>query len=169
MKAFVCELEAEVLGAVLESHWPDEVEPSLREHVPSCIVCSDVVAIAASFDIARQHTHSAVVVPDASRIWWFAQLRARREAAQEAARPIFATQIAAFAWAMGLIAVCVGTALTWFQVARGWLWTIVAGLDSRAIFGGAMTALLEHGMLIIVVAAAVILLPALAYFAMGKE
>ena len=169
MKPVECGFESEVLAAVLQSRWPDEVDISLSEHVASCAVCSGVVAIADAFDAARQHTHASAVLPDASRIWWFAQIRARREAAEEAGRPILATQIAAFAWAVGLLAVCLGTALTLFQGTRNWIVAMVGGFNTRAIVSAAMTPLLAHGVLIALAAAIVVLLPAAAYFAMGKE
>jgi hypothetical protein len=148
MKRVDCEAEAEVLAAVVEFRWPERVDARLREHVSSCAICSAVVAVAGAFDLARQDTQALAVLPDSSRVWWLAQLRARREAAEAAARPITATQVIAFAWAVGLLGVCLGAALTWFQ---------------------STTLLVEHGVLIVGTAAVVFLLPAVAYFAMGRD
>ena len=148
-----CEFEAQSLAAVLEYRWPHAVETPLRQHIAGCSICSEVVAMADAFAAARQDTRSIATVPDASRVWWIAQIRARREAAEEAARPILATQIAAFAWAIGILVVCLGGVLAWFQPARVWI--------------GSM--LVAHGFVIAIAAAIVLLLPTAAYFAMGKE
>lgn len=148
-----CECEAEALAAVLEARWPLAVDSALREHVEQCPICSEAVSIAGTFTLARQDSHAAAELPDASLVFWMAQLRARREAAHDAARPILATQIAAFAWAIGLLFVSLGAAPTWFQSTRSWMESI----------------LLTHGVLIVLVAAFVVLLPTAAYFAMGEE
>ena len=148
-----CEFEAQALAAMLEYRWPHAVEPTLREHVAGCASCSEVVAMADTFAAARQETHSIATVPDASRVWWIAQIRARREAAADAARPILATQIAAFAWALGILVVCLGGVLAWFQPARVWISSMVVA----------------HGFVIAMAAAIVLLLPTAAYFAMGKD
>jgi hypothetical protein len=153
MRAFECEFEAQTLASVLQSRWPLGVDAELREHVSRCAICSDVAAIAGSFELAREHSHAAAVLPDPSRVWWIAQIRARREAAGDAARPILATQIAACVWAIGLLVVCLGAALAWFQSTRGWMESL----------------LLAHGVLIALAAAIVVVLPTAAYFAMGKD
>lgn len=153
--SFECEFEAEVLADVLQLRWPDAVGAHLREHVLGCPICSEVVAIAAAFDGAKEE----VVLPDSGRVWWMAQIRTRREAAETATRPILAAQIAAFAWALGLLAVCLGTAFTWF----------VTDVDVKSLVSSAATLLGQHGAFIIGTAALVFVLPAAAYFAMGKE
>ncbi len=160
MNSVECEFEVQALAAVLEERWPVGVEASLREHVSACPICSDVVVIADTFTVARRHSHAGVALPDSSRVWWMAQIRARREAAAEAARPILATQIAACAWAVGLLAVCLGAALTWFQFTRGWIGSLISV---------ASTLLVTHGVLIAIATAIVLLLPTAAYFSLGKE
>ena len=168
MKPVECRFESEVLAAVAQSRWPQQVEAPLREHVTDCAICSDVVTVAAAF-VARQDTNASAVLPDASRVWWLAQLRGRREAAQSAARPIAATQLIAFAWAVGLLAVCLGTALTWFQSARTWLASISTGFEATAILSSVTTSLVAHGTFILCTAAFVLLLPAAAYLALGRD
>jgi hypothetical protein len=56
-------------------------------------------------------------IPDSGRVWWKAQIRARREAAEAVGRPITAVQIVAFACAMGLLGACIGATSSWFQAA----------------------------------------------------
>jgi hypothetical protein len=102
-----CSLESEVLSAVLEGCWTEQ----LREHVSGCVICTEVAAVAGAFKCSRE----AVVVPDVSRVWWLAQLKTRREAAKSATTPIVAAQIAAFIWAVGLLVVCGGVVVSWFH------------------------------------------------------
>ncbi|MDQ2713185.1 MAG: hypothetical protein M3Y24_13320 [Acidobacteriota bacterium] len=169
MKSVECQFESDVLSAVAQSRWPQQVDASLREHVTACAICADVAAVAAAFDFARHETNALPALPDASRVWWLAQLRARREAAKAAARPITATQLIAFAWAVGLLAVCLGTALTWFQSARNWIASTFASFDATVIVSSVTASLVGHGALILCTAALVLLLPAAAYFAMGRD
>src|SRR6266567_981080 len=103
MKLLECEFESEVLAAALQSRWPERVDVQLRAHVAACAICSDVVAIAVAIDDAREEMRVRVVVPDSGHVWWLAQLRARREAAEVAGRPITAAQVIALACAVGLL------------------------------------------------------------------
>ena len=169
MKPVACKFEPEVLAAVLQFCWPERVDASLRQHVSGCVICSEVVALTGIFDQARQETHARAVLPDSVRAWWLAQLRARREAAAAAARPITATQVIAFGCTVGLLGACLGTSFSWFQVTRGWLPSIFTGLGAGAFICSAATLLVEHGALVVAITAAVLLLPAAAYFAMRRE
>ena len=117
MKPMDCELESEVLAAVLQNRWPERSDASLRAHVAACAVCADVLAIAGAIDNAREEMRARAVVPDSGRVWWLAQMRARREASQAAGRPITAVQVIAFACAMGLLGACFGATSAWFQSA----------------------------------------------------
>jgi hypothetical protein len=169
MKPLDCEFESEVLAAVLQSRWPERVDAHLRRHVSGCVICSDAVAVAETFDLARGETHALAVLPDSGCVWWFAQLRARREAAEAAARPITATQIIAFASAVGLLGACLVTAFKWFQSMGNWIVSIFAGFDAKELVFSAATLLVEHTALVLGIAAVVFLLPAAAYFAMGRD
>lgn len=151
-----CEQEAPLLAAVLEGRWPLGVEEGLRAHAAHCGICSEVAALAGVFATAHSETRANAALPDASRVWWMAQIRARREATEEATRPILATQLAACAWVIGLLIVCLGVALTWFQTTRVWVESLAA-------------LLLAHGVLLSLAAAVVVIVPTAAYFAMGKE
>ena len=145
-----CEFEAQALAAATEGC----AEPALREHVLRCPICAEVVALSNAFALTNQQSLTAAAsLPDPSRVWWMAQVRARREATQDAVRPILATQIATFAWAIGLLIVCLGVAFAWF----------------RSAFSLATAVLLSHGVLVAIAAAVVVLLPTAAYFALGKE
>src|SRR5580700_1268045 len=117
MKPIECELESEVLAAVLQNRWPERVDASLREHVARCPICADVVVIASAIDDSREEMRAHALVPDSALVWWRAQMRARREAVHAAARPITAVQVIALACAMGLLGACFGATSAWFQAA----------------------------------------------------
>ena len=153
-----CEFEAEVLAAALQSRWPDRVDADLRAHVAGCALCADVAAVAGVIEDAREAAHAHVVVPDSGRVWWLAQLRARREAAQAAARPITITELVAVACAVGLLGACFGATSEWFQAALRWVQSSVSGFDFAA-----------HAALALGMGAVLVLVPAAAWLAMRKD
>lgn len=164
-----CEFESEVLAVTLQGRWPDRVDAHLREHVAACAICSDIAAIAGAIEDAREEMSARVVVPDSGRVWWLAQMRARREAAEAANRPMTAAQAIAFVCALGLLGACFRAASTWFQSALGRIASGLAGFDTNAWLASATRLLAEHGALALAMAAVLLLVPAAAYLAMGRE
>jgi hypothetical protein len=158
MPRYECEFEAEVLAAAIQSRWPNRVDPSLREHASKCQVCSDVALVAAAIDTAREQTRDIPILPDAGRVWWLAQMRARREAAATAARPIAASQLIAGACAVGLLGACFGATSAWFQEGLRRLATI----DAPGL-------LAQHGALAATIGAVLFLVPAAAWLALRKD
>jgi hypothetical protein len=169
MKPVECEFESDALAAALQSPWPERVDADLRRHVAACAICSDVVAIAGAFENAREGMRACAVVPDSGRVWWLAQLRARREATQAAGRPITAAQVIACACAVGLLGACFGATSTWFQSALGWLASSVTAFDVRAFLPSAAALFVEHGALVLAMAAVLFLVPAAVYLAIGRD
>ena len=169
MKPVECEFESEALAAALQSRWPERVDAHLRAHVAACAICSDVVAIAGAIDDARQEMRARAVVPDSGRVWWLAQLRARREAAETAGRPITAAQVIAFACALGLLGACFGATSTWFQSALGRITSSVAGFKIQALLPSATALVAGHGALVLAMAAVLFLVPAAVYLAMLRD
>jgi hypothetical protein len=169
MKPIECELESEVLAAVLQNRWPEQVDARLREHVAACGICADVAAIAGAIDDAREEMRARAVVPDSGRVWWLAQMRARREATRAAGRPITAAQVIAFACAMGLLGACFGATSAWFQSALHRTASSLAVFKFQALapFAGAFVA--EHGALLLGMAAMLLVVPAAIYFTMLRE
>ena len=138
--------------------WPEHVDAELRQHVSQCAICSEAALVAGAIDQARDDISASVVVPDSGRVWWLAQLRARREAIAAAGRPITAIQLIAFACATGLLGACFGATSSWFQSALRWL-------QSQPL-----TALLAgHAVLAAGMAAAIVLLSTASYLAFGKD
>lgn len=156
MRRLECEFEAEVLAAALQSRWPERVDAELRAHASTCEICTDVAAVAAAMDDASTQLRASAAIPDSGRVWWLAQVRARREAAAAAGRPITAVQVAACACAAGLCGACFGATSTWFQAA------LRSALHAKALLAG-------HELLIAGLAAVVLLAPVAVYLAEGRE
>jgi len=169
MKRVDCEFESEVLSAVLDSRWPDRVDAPLREHAAACPMCSDVIAVAGAIDDARADMRARAVVPDSGRVWWLAQLRARREAAEAAGRPITAAQVIALACAMGLLGACFGATSKWFQASLGWVASGIAGLNLSALLPSALALFAQHSALFLGMAAIILLVPAAVYLAVLRD
>ena len=173
MKPIECEFEAEVLAAVLQSRWPERTDASLRAHASTCTICSDVAAITSAIDQAREDLRASASVPDSGRVWWLAQMRARREAAEAAGRPITAAQVIAVACAVGLLGACFGATSTWFQSALrsalNLMTSSLASFDARALLLSAATLVAQHGALALAMALVLFLVPTAVYLALGKD
>ena len=165
MRPVECEFEADVLSAVVQSRWPQRVDEELRTHVGSCPICADVVAVAGALETTRDELRPSIVVPDSGRVWWVAQLRARREAAKTAGRPITAAQVLAFSCAVALLGACFGATSNWFQSALREAVGSVKNFDWQVL-----TALvMEHGALAAAMVAVLLLIPAAVYLAVGRD
>ena len=173
MRRIECQFEADVLAAALQSRWPDRVDPELREHAKTCVICGDVAAVAGAIDRAREETMASTslrdTIPDSGRVWWKAQLRARKEAAEAVARPITAVQLAAFACAIGLMGACVGATSSWFQTALKWAWSQVTAFDVKAVIPYATALIAAHGLLVLSMLAMIFVVPVAVYFVVGRD
>jgi hypothetical protein len=169
MRPVTCEFEADVLRAVVQSRWPERTDAALREHAASCGICSDVAKVAGTFEGAREELAASATLPDASRVWWTAQMRARREAIKAAGRPITAAQVSAFACAAGLVGACFGATSAWFQAALGRVVVSVSHLEVGTLLSSASALLVENGAFVLAMIAIVFLVPTAVYVAMDKE
>ena len=120
MRRTACTREAEVLEALQSRRWPDAADPALRAHVEGCAACGELVTVAA----ALLDEHHALVqeaqVPSSAIVWWRAQMRSRREAAERAAQPISVVQGIALACFAGLLATALGVFVPTFRRALSW-------------------------------------------------
>jgi hypothetical protein len=157
-----CPLESEVLAALRQSRSAQHLNPGLRDHLAACPHCSSLADVAAAFMDDRDELLDCPTLPDATRVWRLAQLRARREAVRTAGRPITAVQVSAFACASGLLGACFGATSTWFQSA-------LARFDPAALFSSATTLLLEHGLFVLAMLAIVLLVPTAVFVALGRD
>jgi hypothetical protein len=169
MKPIDCEMEPDILAAVLQGRWPERVDASLRDHVAACAICGDVAAIAGAIDDAREEMRGHAVVPDSGRVWWLAQMRARREAAQAAGRPITAVQAIACACAMSLLGACFGATSAWFQSALHRTAASLASIKLQALLPFAAAFVSEHAAPLLAMAAMLLVVPAAVYLTMLRE
>lgn len=163
MMPIECLFEAEVLAAVVESRWPERVDAHLREHAASCAICRDLVEVAGAIGEVRDEMPVPALIPDAGRVWWVAQLRARREAIKEAGRPLTAAHVIAFACAVGLAGACFGATSAWFQAALRW------AASGKDLVPSATAIVMEHGAIAAGMAILLFVVPAAVYLAMGRE
>ena len=96
-----CSYEKEIQEALKSGHWPAGCAPELRDHVRQCDTCNDLVLLTRAFQMAKTSSTTEVNVPP-SLIWWRAQLRLRRAAAEQVSTPVTIAQL--FAWAISLVA-----------------------------------------------------------------
>jgi hypothetical protein len=166
MKSRECEFEPEVLAAVIQSRWPERTDAQLRARVSRCQICADVAAVAGAIEELRDDKRDAAMLPASGRVWWLAQMRARRAAAKAAGRPITVAQVLGSACAMGLLGACFGATSTWFQEG---LRQALTALDLKALWPSVESALLTHGLLVAGMLALLLLVPAAVYFAVGRD
>jgi hypothetical protein len=122
-----CAREQDLLDALTAGRWPERCEAELREHVRNCAICTDLVEVVGALFDARDVVYADVAVPASGTVWWRAQMRARREAAMEAARPVTIVQAAAAV--LGLLAV-----IGLYSLAAPWLGESFAPLSGLMTF-----------------------------------
>lgn len=88
--------------------------------VPDCSSCAEIAAIAQAFTDDRNVLVRQAQVPSSAIVWWRAQMRSRREAAEAAAQPITWVQGIALACAAGILIALVGFFAPTFMKALEW-------------------------------------------------
>lgn len=164
-----CPFEAEILAEAMQSRWPDQTNAGLRAHVAECTSCSEVAAIAGLMAAAREVETAHSEIADAGRVWWRAQLRARREAAKCAGRPITAAQVIAFACAAGLLGACFGATSAWFQSLVGALVSSISGLRLPQLGPSLGAVVAQYGVWLAAGGALLVVIPTAIYLAFLRE
>jgi len=72
-----CPREADVLDALASARWPHRVDTALSEHVSSCGICQDVIAVASAIREDHDAAWREASVPSSGQMWWRAEMRAR--------------------------------------------------------------------------------------------
>lgn len=98
-----CVREAEVVEAVISGRWPAACDPELRSHAMDCHICKDIVLVSSALQGERDSAVLNATLPAAGLVWWRAELRARREAARAAERPMKLVHSLAAASAAGVV------------------------------------------------------------------
>ncbi len=125
-----CPFEASLLDALQGAGWPAE-ETGLRAHVQNCEQCAGLLAAAAPLLEEGRQASAEARVPPAAAMWWRLRLRARREAAADAVRPIAAYQWLALAGGTGLLVSAASVVSPAVRAFGAWLWR--AGLAAAGV------------------------------------
>ncbi|MDA1306322.1 MAG: hypothetical protein O2917_03540 [Acidobacteria bacterium] len=107
-----CVHERDVLDLVAVGQWPGRADAALTSHVAGCATCREVAAVAVVV-LEWADDPRPVTVPDASVVWYRAQVRAREEAARRASRPVLAAQLVALATVI-LALTTIGPSAQWY-------------------------------------------------------
>lgn len=173
MQDYLCEHEGAVLEAVESGRWPQACAAELRAHVGRCSICADVLLVAQTLQQESQWAHTEMALPAAGLVWWKAQMRARREAAVQAAEPIAMVEKAAGIFAtLSLVVLAVWR---WDLVADWMAW--VADLPHADMFrpgslwnSGIFASVQNFGFLVTLSAAGCLLLASVVlYFTFSKD
>lgn len=132
MRKQECTREDELLEALQASRWPG-VDASLREHVAGCASCADMLAVVAPLLEERHALMQEATVPSSAIVWWRAQVRSRREASQQAVRPISFVQGVALACAAGLLATALGIFVPTFRRSVSWIADAAGGWSGLSV------------------------------------
>lgn len=121
MNMFDCEKEALVIEAVKSGNWDDE----LRSHAASCEVCADVFLAGHLLQELSACDKTQAVLPNGGLIWWKAQWKAKRAAAERATQPIsIVEKISCVCAVLCAIGLCVWQwnpiRAWWASVSSGW-------------------------------------------------
>lgn len=173
MQDYFCEQEAAVLEAVESGRWPHACDTELRAHVSQCSICADVLLVAQTFQQENQWARAEVALPASGLVWWKAQMRARREAAERAAEPIAMVEKAAGIF--GIVFLIALTVWRWDLVTEWLSW--LADLPHSAAFhpdgllsSDSLITTQNFGFLAILSAGACLLLASVVlYYALSKD
>lgn len=116
-----CPNEGQIVESILEGRWPHASDAALVAHAAKCVVCGEVVAVASTMHGDYDRARAAVTVPPAGLVWWRAQLRARREIAETATRPITCVHALTGAVAAGLFFALGGLLWPWLRASIQWI------------------------------------------------
>jgi hypothetical protein len=168
VKTIDCIREDDVLDAVTSERWPDRVSEDLRQHVSSCKVCADLIAVVRPILADSDAPVPEPRIPSSAVMWWRAQMRARQEAAREAARPITVAQAIATVCVVVLLAAT--ATMMW-----PWLSSLMPGLSDGLSMGVTrdeiQRTVLARGWLlpVLMVGVWLLLAPLALYFAVKTE
>jgi hypothetical protein len=88
--------------------------------VEGCPSCAEIAAIAEAFSDDRSTLVREAHIPSSAIVWWRAQMRSRREAAEAAAQPITWAQGLILACAAGILVAAIGFFAPTFMKALEW-------------------------------------------------
>jgi hypothetical protein len=162
-----CCREQDVLDALAGERWPERVPEELRLHAAGCAICTDLIAAVQPILADRVDLSNEGHIPSSGVMWWRAQMRARQEAAREAARPITVAQIVGVVCTLGVAAM----AIAWLSpVMRVWLIESTAGMTANLRSVELGSVLQSQGWLVLLMGLVWLLLaPLVIYFAVAED
>jgi hypothetical protein len=168
VRSVECSREQDVIDALASGRWPSRVADELRAHVASCQICDDTLTVAAPIVAEHDRFSADAGVPSSAVMWWRAQMRAKQEAAREAARPVNVAQIVG---AICALAVAVAMIVIFSPLVRGWAVNTIESLTGDVARVGLQSALLSQGWLMPALLAGVwlVITPFAIYFALAED
>lgn len=132
MNLFTCEKEPLVIDAVRRGDWPDEndvsrADDALWMHAATCPECADTALTAQLLHALNTRDITEATLPNGGLIWWKAQLKAKREAAERATQPISIVE-KFFCGCVALSAIALSI-WQWNSIA-GWFGSVLNGLEA---------------------------------------
>lgn len=163
MRTVDCVREQDVVDALASGRWPERVSDDLRCHVDGCDICADTLAVALPLLLDRDAPGDEPHIPSSAVMWWRAQLRARQDAAREAARPIAVAQIVGGISVVAALSIVV---LAFSPLAREWVTGLAGGTHAFTL-----EALTLHGWLLpgLMLLLGLVLTPLAIYFAVVED
>src|SRR4029453_5911041 len=116
-----CPNEPRGVESIVDGRWPHACDAALVAHAADCVVCGEVVAIASAVHADYDRARAAGGVPPPGLVWWPAQLRARRQIAETATRPITCIHALTGAVAAGLFFALGGLLWPWLRASIQWI------------------------------------------------
>ena len=172
MKTVDCSREDDVLDALSSGRWPDRTDDELRAHIATCTICTDVVAVATAVLEVRDDEPGDMRIPSSAVMWWRAQMRARQEAAREAARPVNVAQVVALVSVAALTVAALVALSPWFGgLLGGWIAGVRQAASSDMAPISAPSALLAGGWMLpaLMIGGWLVLAPVAIYFAVADD
>jgi hypothetical protein len=168
MNRIECAWEQEVLDAVASRRWPDRCDADLRGHLAECSSCDDLARVAAALLEDGQVASDQARIPEASVVWWRAQVRARQEAARLAVVPIGTVQ--GIALVCGALVAAIALWVAWPSLApfAGAMPLALPTLDTADANATASAILANRGVQA-ALGAWLILAPVAVYFAIARD
>jgi nitrate/nitrite transporter NarK len=103
-----CLREPEIVRVITAVAARGPLSEELTNHLRQCVGCREAAAISSAL-VSEREAARHEPVPTADIVWFRAQLKARAEAAELAARPVFAVHAVAAACMVGVVAGVAGT------------------------------------------------------------
>ena len=168
MRTVECSREQDVIDALASGRWPARVADELTAHVAACGICADTLAVAGPILAEHDTFTTDARVPSSAVMWWRAQMRAKQEAAREAARPV---NVAHLVGALCVTAAAVAMIVLFSPLVRGWAATTLASLAGDVDRVGLQSALLSQGWLMPALIAGIwlVITPLALYFALAED